>query len=135
MQVGKPILNALEVSGPGIDALTSSTFPDERLSDLIFSACAPSSDDMTDLTAASGLPLVQLRSPLSVEGAPAELADVYATHCYLEGGAKMTLAFKVSIGASLLFRLHFVEPYAQRPQQRVLSIYANGVIQARLLPL
>lgn len=132
LQAGIPMMSAIAVDGPGVDAAAAdrgSILAGTGLARAAACGAAGFGWGPIEGLAAAGFQKFTTDQPL--EGVPAGKAGLYSTHCFAPA-SDITLQIPVVPGAQLRVVLHFAETVFGRPGMRVFDVYVNGNIQVWL---
>eukprot|EP00892_Ulva_mutabilis_P000623 jgi/Ulvmu1/10561/UM065_0015.1 len=127
--VGTPMVSAIAVSGPAVDAAAADR--DRLLAESGLAraaACGAAGPGWSPIEGLAAAGFEKFTTNQVLEGVPAGKAGLYRTHCFAPA-SDLTLQIPVVPGARLRVVLHFAEVFHKSPGSRVFDIYVNGVPQ------
>lgn len=132
VQVGQPMVSAIAVDGPGVDAAAADKHEIMGTTGLSkAAACGAPGPEWDPIEGIAAAGFKKFTSSQPIQGAPAGKEALYATHCFSPDMGTLTLQLPVIPRARLRVVLHFAEVYWKEPGKRVFDVVVNGVPQVR----
>lgn len=136
VQAGAPILSAIAVEGPQVDAAAIDRVNATDGSALtLAAACGAAGPQWAPLDSIAGAGFRRYTATRQLQVRDPTQFGLYATHCFpVKGSDRLTVQVPVVPGRHLRVVLHFAEVYYDAPGKRTFNVLVDQVPQARLSP-
>jgi hypothetical protein len=136
MQAGVPMVSAIGLDGPGVDAAAADKHATQSTTGLAkAAACGAPGPEWDPIEGIAAAGFQKFTSSEPIQDAPPDKEPLYGTHCFSPDMGTLTLQMSVVPRSRLRVVLHFAEVYWQEPGKRVFDVVVNGVPQARIMCL
>jgi len=125
-QVGLPMISAIAVDGPGVDAAAADRGQILAGTGLArAAACGTVGPGWGPIESLAAAGFEKFTTDQVLVDVPAGKAGLYSTHCFAPA-SDITLQIPVVPGSQLRVVLHFAEVLYKTPGSRIFDVYVNG---------
>lgn len=126
VQVGVPMISAISMDGPGVDAAAADRGRVLAGTGLArAAACGAAGPGWAPIEGLAAAGFQKYTTNQALKGVPAGKTGLYATHCFAPA-SDITLQIPVIPGSQLRVVLHFAETIFASPGKRVFDVFVNG---------
>lgn len=126
MQVGAPMISAIAINGPAVDAAAADRGLVLAGTGLArAAACGAAGPGWSPIEGLAAAGFKKFTTDQALVGVPVGKAGLYNTHCFAPD-SDITLQIPVVTGKRLRVVLHFAEVFHMTPGSRIFDVYVNG---------